>query len=59
MLRSTQQFHKIFRKGEEIPVGLGVGSDLVVGGDIGCGAEADDARGHGAAPVTLHQWFIF
>ena len=59
MLPGTQQFHKIFRKGEEIPVGPGVGSDLVVGGDIGCGAEADNARGHGAAPVTLHQWFIF
>ena len=56
MLPGTQQFHKIFRIGEEIPVGPGVGSDLVVGGDIGCGAETDDTRGHGAAPVTLHQY---
>ena len=36
-------------------VGPGVGPDLVVGGCVGGGAGADDARGHGAGPVTLED----
>ena len=33
-------------------VGPDVGPDLVAGGDIGGGARANDAKGHGAGPVT-------